>query len=483
MKIKWVQIACLSGLLASGAAVNERPNLLLILADDLGWGDVGFNGCGDISTPALDSLAASGVRCTAAYASHGYCGPSRAGLMTGRWQQRFGNVINPPFAPAHDNVGLARGEKTLAEYLQDAGYTTGLVGKWHLGAAEPMHPMSRGFDSFFGFLGGGRDYFPEDFPPQDKVWSNLNDVWYFYKLPLHRGRQPIPPPQGYLTDILTEEAVRFVSRKRDEPFFLFLSYNAPHTPLSAKEEDLAKYSHIEDEQRRTYAAMIDCMDQGVGRVMKALNENGLHDNTLVIFASDNGGRLPWSNNGPFSGGKGAAYEGGFRVPCILRWPGRLEAGQDFVRPLSLLDIMPTLMHLAGIEADPDRPLDGVNLLPFLNGEQTGDPHERIYAKRYYNTNPDVGNRAMRQGDWKLVQNKFDGPFALFNLGTDPGEKNDLRSVFPEKMAQMERDYRKWESMHVPPPWGWSEEGANGMDVRKIDISAARRAFEGSKQAE
>lgn len=456
--------------------VAERPNVVLILADDLGYADLGFNGCKDIPTPALDKLAASGVKCTAAYASHPYCGPSRAGLMTGRWQQRFGNVINPPFAPADDNVGLAVGEITVADYLKKAGYTTGLIGKWHLGCSVPMHPMSRGFDSFFGFLGGGRDYFPEKYPTEDFVWNNPRK-YLAYRLPLHRGRKPISAPKGYLTDILTDEAVSYIGSHAREPFFLYLAYNAPHTPLQAKAEDIEKFSHIDDPKRRTYAAMVSCMDQGVGRVMDALEKNGLRENTLILFASDNGGKLPWSNNGPLQQGKGSSYEGGFRVPLVISWPARLDAGREYGKNVSLLDVSATLLALNGLEADPARPLDGVDLMPYLEGAQSGHPHDRIYAKRYYGA--DTGETAwgFRHDNMKLVKTRSGDTSMLFDLSTDLGEKSDLRNACPETAELMEKEYRQWESMHVPPPWGWIEEGGY-VETRKESMAKSRTAFEG-----
>ncbi|MGE4488242.1 MAG: sulfatase-like hydrolase/transferase [Kiritimatiellales bacterium] len=459
----------------SQAQADTPPNFLVILADDLGWGDVGFNGCRDIPTPNLDRLASSGAVCTTAYATHPYCGPSRAGLLTGRMQQRFGNVINPPFAPADSKIGLSPNEKTFAGYLQDAGYYTGIIGKWHLGAAEECQPLDRGFDYFFGFLGGGRDYFPDLYPPEDAVWNNLQDVWYYYKLPLSRGRHKVPDARGYLTDLFTDDAVGFIRKNKNNPFFLYLAYNAPHTPLTAKKEDLARFAGIADEKRRTYAAMVSSMDQGIGRVLEALDQYDLRKNTLVIFASDNGGKLPQSDNGPLNGEKGSCLEGGFRVPLAVSWPGHIPAGQKFDGIVSLLDVAATATSLAGAVPDTERPLDGVNLIPWLTGQKSGNPHDTVFAERYFNTDPDVGTWACRSGDFKLVQYKLDGTPCLYNLADDIGETHNIRAAFPEKAQKLQAEYDAWRKLHVPPAWGWKEEG--GYDVRYTSMQESRKAFD------
>ncbi|MEO0966505.1 MAG: sulfatase-like hydrolase/transferase, partial [Planctomycetota bacterium] len=352
------------------AAADPRPNVVMIVTDDLGYGDVGFNG-GSTPTPALDALAASGVNLTAGYVTHPYCGPSRAGLITGRWQQRFGFVINPPFAPTRHDIGLPPDEKTLPTYLQEAGYQTGMVGKWHLGVAEPFHPLNRGFDFYMGFRTGGHHYFPETYPDPDTTW-HLDTPWYHNRLPLQRNRESLTNLEGYLTDVLSDEAAAFIERAADgdAPFFLYLAYNAPHTPIEAKAEDVARFAHVEDEKERVYAAMVYSLSQGVGRVMDALDDAGVRDNTIVFFLSDNGGKYPWSSNAPLRGHKGDAFEGGIRVPFLMSWPARIEPDRSYDGTVLSLDMMATVLAAAGVEAD-HKPLDGKDLMPYLDGNREG----------------------------------------------------------------------------------------------------------------
>ena len=276
-------IAALTLLLGlSHCVADDRPNIIVIMADDMGYADAGFTGASEIQTPHLDALAASGVTFSSGYVTHPYCGPSRAGLLSGRYQQRFGFETNPAYDPSNPYMGIDPNEPLFPQRLQKAGYRTGVIGKWHLGAAAPFHPSKRGFDYFCGFLGGGHDYFKIDLRQPVKEG---------YLQALERNGKPAEF-DGYLTTALSNDAADFIESNKDDPFFLYLAYNAPHAPLQAPAEAIAKYSNIKDDKRRRYAAMVDVMDAGIGKVIAALDQNGLRENTLVFFLSDNGGPQP-----------------------------------------------------------------------------------------------------------------------------------------------------------------------------------------------
>ncbi len=354
----------------SKAQEASRPNIVVILADDLGYADLGFQGSTDIRTPHLDALAASGVRCTQAYANHPFCSPMRAGFLTGRYQHRFGYENNVAFDLHNKHMGLPVSERTVAARLRAAGYRTAIMGKWHLGAAAPFRPNKRGFDHFFGFLGGGHDYFTVD--------AN-HPTGEGYRHPLQRNGQPATF-EGYLTDALSAEAVSFVEEHREEPFFLYVAYNTPHTPLQAPASYLDRYAGIEDRKRRTYAAMVSAMDDGVGRLQAALAEHGLREKTLVMFLSDNGGPVRQgspngASNGPLREGKGTVYEGGIRVPCVLSWPGTLPEGRVYDEPIIALDLTATALSAGGGLSGEEKEIDGVSLLPYLTGKRREAPHE------------------------------------------------------------------------------------------------------------
>ena len=307
----------------------------------MGYGDLGCYGSKQIETPALDQLAADGIRCTDGYVAANVCAPSRAGLMTGRYPQRFGfeHNLNRDFPTFPERLGIPKGQKTIADHLKTAGYRTGLVGKWHVGDSIPeMLPNARGFDFFFGMHNGSHDYFPT--PENNHLMRNQD--------PVTQIRTP------YLTDWFTDEAIDFVQKKDESPWFLFLSYNTPHTPMQAKEEDLARFAHIPNKRRRTYAAMQSCMDQNVAKILKTLQSNGQLENTLIVFFSDNGGSVTASAacNAPLRGMKGAFLEGGIRVPFIWHWPAGLPSGTEFNQPFSSLDILPTFMAAADAEMPP-----------------------------------------------------------------------------------------------------------------------------------
>lgn len=421
-----------------GTAKVGKPNMIVIMCDDLGYADVGFNGCKDIPTPHIDSIAGNGVRCANGYVAYPVCGPSRAGFMTARYPQRFGFERNPQYQPQDPDMGLTREEKTIAELLRPAGYHSGIIGKWHLGAHIPTsHPMKRGFDEFYGHLGGGHVYFPEKLTirrSQDAKGESES-----YRTWLMKNFEPVPP-RKYLTDDFSDEAVSFVERNRDWPFFLFLSYNAPHTPLEATEKYLNRFSDIQDPKRKTYAAMVSAVDDGVGRVLKEVRRHGLEEKTIICFLSDNGGPTSKnaSRNNPLRGDKGDAWEGGFRVPFALQWKGRLPQGAVYQKPVSALDLGGTVVALSGAEVPEGKPLDGVNLIPYLTGENKGAPHEAIYLRQF-----DRNRFAVRQGNEKILIPWKGGKAKLYDLGKDLGESTDLADRFPDKVEHLNRLRIQW----------------------------------------
>ncbi len=429
-----------------GEAQGRRPNIVVIVADDMGYADVGFHGSRDIPTPNIDALARSGIRFTDAYVSGPYCSPTRAGLMTGRYPQRFGHEFNPA---GNREFGLPLDQTTMADRLEAAGYRTALFGKWHLGSAPQLHPMERGFDEFFGFLGGEHSYF-------DAVPAAGG--------PVFDGRKPAEK-MGYLTDELADRSVAFIERNRSRSFFLYLAFNAVHTPMHATEKYLTRFAHIADAQRRTYAAMLSAMDDGIGRTLAALRAAGLEENTLIFFFSDNGGptmpttTVNGSSNAPLRGSKRQTWEGGIRVPFVIEWKGRLAAGKADARPIIQLDVLPTALAAAGVEIRPEWKLDGVNLLPFLTGEATGAPHDALYWRL-------GGMMAIRKGDWKLVKTG-EGPLRdtdpavlsdlsaaeLYNLAEDIAETKNLAATHPEKVKELAEAWWRWNKELVRPRWG------------------------------
>lgn len=426
------------------AATPARPNLIVILADDLGFGDVGFNGCTDIPTPNIDAIARRGVQFTSGYVTFSVCSPSRAGLMTGRYPQRFGHERNPPFEPGNRQAGLPLSETTLADALGKVGYRSGVIGKWHLGAHPDLHPLRRGFNELYGMVGGGHYYQPADLTIKEA--RDARGEGDSYRLWIVRNHEPVRTTQ-YLTDEFSDEAVRFVDRHKGHPFFLYLAYNAPHSPLQATEKYLRRFAGIADPKRRTYAAMVSALDDGVGRVLAELRRHGIEDNTLVFFLSDNGGPISdnASWNAPLRGQKSDPWEGGIRVPFVAQWPGRLPKGLKYDQPVLSLDIFATISALAGAPIDPKRPLDGVNLLPYLTGARSGAPHEAIYLRKF-----DQGAFAVRRGDYKVVIPQQGAPAQLFNLAQDIGESRDLAAKEPRIVAELEKLRVAWNARLVPP---------------------------------
>ena len=434
-------------LLCSVAEAQRRPpNILVIVTDDMGYADIGIHGSKDIPTPNIDALAKVGIRFSDAYVSGPYCSPTRAGLFTGRYPQRFGHEFNLNMSPDHSDFGLPLSEITIADRLKAAGYRTALVGKWHLGYGDKFHPMARGFDEFFGFLGHSHSYLHSESASRNPVLD---------------GRK-IVAETPYLTDALADRAVDFIKRQKSQPFFLYLAFNAVHTPMEATDKYLARFAHIKDLQRRTYAAMLSAMDDGIGKTLAALRSEGLEENTLIVFFNDNGGptmagtTINGSSNAPLRGSKRQTWEGGIRVAFIIRWKGHLAEGKVDARPIIQLDVLPTALAAAGVRSQGR--FDGVNLLPFLTGKKSGRPHETLYWR--------LGDHmAIRKGDWKLVKTG-EGPLKeanpstfndlsnveLYNLAEDIGETKNLAAAHPEKVRELAADWQRWNKKLAKPLW-------------------------------
>ena len=434
----WLSAACLM-VAAATLSAAERPNILLILADDLGYGDLGFQGCQDIPTPNLDALARRSVRCSSGYVTHPFCSPTRAGLLTGRYQQRFGHENNPVWLPDDATAGLPLTQITLPQVLQSAGYTTACIGKWHLGAHPSLHPNRRGFDHYFGFLGGGHNYLPT---------AATGGVEYKVSLDRNGVAEPL---KEYLTTTLGNEAAAYIKRQKDKPsggapWFLYVAFNAPHTPLQSTQELLARAKHIGDETRRGYAALLMGLDDAIGTTLTALRESGQENNTLVFFLSDNGGptEVTHSENRPLRGAKGTTYEGGVRVPFLVSWSAKLPNGSDYAQPVSSLDIFATSVAVAEAKAPTQAKLDGVNLLPYLSAQNPASPHDKLYWRA------GGGVRwAVREGDWKLVKMETTPP-ELFNLASDIGETTNLASKEPDVVSRLKAAYETWNAQNVAP---------------------------------
>lgn len=457
------------------AEAAARPNVVLLIADDLGYGELGCQGNPEIPTPHIDSLADNGVRFTNGYVTAPYCSASRAGLMTGRIQSRFGYEFNPIGHHNEDpDVGLPASEATLAQRLHVAGYATGLMGKWHLGGHAAYHPLRRGFDEFFGFLHEGHYYLP---PPYASATTMLrrrtlpdggqgrwtrpdgrlvlsthmghDEPAYDANNPIIRGGQPVTE-QEYLTDALTRESIDFVNRNRSQPFFLCVAYNAVHSPLQAMDHEVQHFAHIEDVQRRIFAAMLSSLDNSVGQILTTLRTHNLEENTLVFFLSDNGGptRELTSSNAPLRGGKGDVYEGGIRVPFLMQWKKTLPAGQVFDAPVLSLDVFATAVAVAKATSKNSAPLDGIDLIPFLKAERQDRPHEVLFWRLNSRT-------AIRVGDWKLLRNSRsnqNNAWELYDLARDVAESNNLAATEQDKLMELTRTWKQWNGQMRPPFW-------------------------------
>jgi arylsulfatase A-like enzyme len=412
--------------LVDGVAAADKPNVVIFYADDLGWGETGVYGVKDIPTPNIDAIAKNGIKFAQGYVAATYCSPSRAGLMTGRYPTRFGHEFNS----TANVTGLHLKETTLADHLKSLGYATACVGKWHLGMGPDYRPTKRGFDEFYGTLANTPFYHPTNF-----VDSRIsNDV------------RPIDDDNFYTTDAYAERSVDWIEKNKAKPWFLYLPFNAQHAPLQAPQKYLDRFPKIVDEKRKLFAAMMSSMDDAIGRVQAKVRELGQEDNTIFWFIGDNGGPTQGttSQNGGLRGFKMTTYEGGPRVPFIVQWKAKLPAGKTYESPVLNLDLLPTLVVAAGGKVDPAWKLDGVDLMPYLTGQNTARPHETIYWR--------YGPQwAVRQGDLKLVVSKGGSEQPeLYDLAKDASESNNLASAQPEKVKQLQSVWNKWSAEQAEP---------------------------------
>jgi len=492
---------------AAKPPVQRPPNIIVILADDLGYGDTGVYGSKIVKTPNIDALAADGVRFTQGYVTHPVCAPSRAAILTGRYQQRFGWEFNPV---GRDRTGgVSRNEAFIGDILKTAGYHTGMIGKWHLGAAAGYQPLDRGFDEFFGTTAGATA-FMTSFGPGDELYTPPGAEGSYRttavadplppgatekdrmpsvraKAPIQRGRDVVEV-KGYLTDAFTDDAVRFIGENKARPFFLYLAYNAPHTPLQATKKYIDRYRDVQDPGKRVYAAMVSALDDGVGRVRAKLKAEGLERNTLIIFLSDNGCAgyvLGACTNAPLNGFKGTHLEGGVRIPYIVAWPGRIPSGRVDNRMVSSLDITPTAAALAGAKLP--HGTDGVNLIPYLTGQNAAVPNPTLY----WRAGPSF---AIRDGDWKMWDvnradpkegasvgaevtpdgTKHEGsPFGryvmVYDLGADRGETKNLAEARPDLVAALRAKVAAWDKGNIEPQWTSMRQSVRRQDGQLIKL--------------
>jgi arylsulfatase A-like enzyme len=415
------------------AAEPKKPNIIVIVSDDCGYNEFSLHGSKLFSTPNIDSIAKDGVHFKVGYTSGTVCSPTRAGLLTGRYQNRFGHEFNFP-PEMSETKGLPLTETTIADVLKGAGYRTIALGKWHLGYAPKFHPMERGFTDYYGFLQGSRSYFPLEKP------NNLNQ--------LLRDRQPVKETFEYMTDELARAAAEYIVKHREQPFFMYLAFNATHTPNQVLDADVKKLPNQQGNVK--HRAMTAAMDRAVGVVLKELDQQKLAENTLVVFVKDNGGAVGHDNT-PLRGQKGSTWEGGTRVPFAMRWPAGLPKDKVIEHPVITIDIFPTAMAAAGIEKSPGKPLDGVNLLPFARGEKKERPHASLFWK----SGPAW---AIRDGDFKLVNgDKKSVEAELFDLANDPTESKNLAKEMVEKTKELRAKWDEWQKLNTKPLWGGEAE--------------------------
>lgn len=491
------EIAWSSGIDPLGRTTGERPpNIVLILADDLGWNDLTFAGGGvaggSVPTPHIDSIAAEGVSFTHGYAGNATCAPSRAALLSGRYATRFGfeftptpggmmqivprlGTTNPRLREPilHDDVerldfddmGMPASEVTIAELLAARGYHTVHIGKWHLGASNGMAAHDQGFAESLLMASGL--YLPEDHPEVVNSRQDFDPIdrflWAALRYAARFDGGETFEPGGYLTDYYTEQAVRVIDANKDRPFFLYLAHWAPHTPLQATRADYEALSHIEDHRERVYAAMIRALDRGVGRVLEAIERNGLERDTLVMFTSDNGGAgyigLP-NVNRPYRGWKMTLFEGGIHVPFFLKWPARIAAGSSFADPVHHFDLYATAAAAGGAPLPTDRKMDGVDLVPYVRGEAEGVPHEALFWRS------GASKTALVNG-WKLNVSDPPGRSWLFDMNADPTERRDLAAERPDKLAELRAALAAHDAEQAPP--AWPSQGAFATNIDK-DLS-------------
>ncbi len=457
MKLRHALASLIFGLIAMSSITfaEGKPNIVIILTDDQGYADVSYNPHSppEVSTPNIDALAHSSVICTQGYTSGHVCSPTRAGLMTGRYQQRFG-----VYTAGEGGSGVPLDEVFIPQRLKPAGYVSGALGKWHLGLSEEYHAMNRGFDEFYGFMGrGAHPYFDH---------SDMNH-------PIYRGLKPIKE-EGYLTTRITEEAVDFIDRHKDGPFFLYIAYNAVHSPPEAPEEDIKRVTG--DETRDTLMAMIRHLDMGVGDIVNSLKKHDVFDNTLLIFLTDNGGSsVMHANNAPLRGFKQMDYEGGIHVPFIVSWPDQLQGGRTCDVPMWSIDLFATALDAAGLPMPKDKPLDGKSILPALKGEA-----DKLHEEFYWSSAGANGKWAIRNEDWKLVAERT--RVELFNLGDDLSETTNVAAKHPNVVIQLRDKYNAWLDEMADPisrqPKRWSS--AAGPPAKKMSKEEKKAAREKAK---
>jgi arylsulfatase A-like enzyme len=442
MKIRRLLLWSAFALVSALSAAERKPNILVILSDDVGWAEYGFQGAKDIPTPNIDRIAANGVRFPQAYVAATYCSPCRAGLMTGRYPTRYGHEFNG----AGPQFGLPLTEKTMADRFKALGYRTAAIGKWHLGDQLNNRPTTRGFEEFYGTLANTSFFHPRQF-----VDSRISE-----------DVREMPDNEFYTTDAYAARAVDWLERVKGSPWFLYLPFNAQHAPLQAPQKYLERFAGIADEKRRIFAAMMSSMDDAVGVVMTKIRALGEEENTLVFFLSDNGGPTAQttSNNLPLRGFKMQTWEGGTRVPFCVQWKGRLPAGKVYDHPIIQLDILPTALAAAGATVDPAWKLDGINLLPYLRGEKRERPHDTLYWR--------FGPQwAVRHGDWKLVKGVDGGdkPW-LINLAADISEQKNLAAEQPARVKELQALFDQWNAEQETPRWPVPAAGQNPTGKKK-----------------
>jgi arylsulfatase A-like enzyme len=445
---------------------SKKPNVVVIVADDLGYCDTGLYKCDEVPTPNINSIARDGVLFPVGYVASSVCAPSRAGLMTGRYPQRFGFEFNTggPRRTNAEDLGLPTSEITLAQVMKEAGYTTGIVGKWHLGSTQKKQPLARGFDHFFGTFHGATLYQNNDTPGLTTIKVDEADEVANYpekRLPaigIYKDHELVEEKE-YITEAFTREAINFIEEHKKKPFFLYLPYTAVHLPLQATEKYLKRFENVTNPLQKVYRAMTSALDDGVGAVLVKLKETGLEKNTFVIFLSDNGcpTYINACSNFPLKDGKFSYYEGGVRVPFAMKWPGQITPGSLYAQPIIALDILPTLAEAVGAKVPKDRVIDGVNLLPYLKGENTALPHEMLFWRSGHNI-------AVRDSKWKLW--KSDNDISLFfDLPNDIGEKVNVASQYPEVVERLSKALSEWNRQLSPPLW-------SSVGSRKIQADGA-----------
>lgn len=439
---------------------NKKPNVIVILSDDAGYADFGAYGGKEIPTPNIDALIASGVKFTNAYVSASVCAPSRAGLLTGRYQQRFGFENNQSGKPTKGftraDMGMDPKENTMGDEMRANGYRTLAIGKWHLGDEEKHFPLNRGFDEFYGFVGGHRSFFPYKTKPGKEEQ-------------LHDNLKIVPEEKvTYLTDMWTDKAISYMTEKATKPFFIYLAYNAVHTPVDAKKDLWDKFSSIQDSGRRSYAALMTSLDDNVGRLREAMKNNHLDENTIVVFLNDNGGATNNnSDNGPLRGMKGSKWEGGIRVAMAVSWKNQLPANKVYNSPVISLDVLPTVLAACSGNQVGKNKLDGVNLIPYLTNKNSKIPHQDLFWRR-------GAAAAVREGKWKLIRVKTD-PILLFNLEDDLSETKNLATQHPEIVKRLLDKISNWEKGLSAPHWTSSYGDEN--TIIKHRMTTVGRAME------